>query len=427
MQPTGGDCRPIDVSQISHVYGVAEQANINMYTVDVSDDQRFARSLEKWPFRLFLEDMAHYTGGLVVGANGESIATSADRVFAESGSYYLLGYQSTNGAPDGKFRRVDVRVNRPYVTVRTRSGYFASTLGDARGRQQADLSGRSGASLAPFLTRDEDRARQEPSARSLLAAGLYSATGLPMRVHVVPIGLSSAAGRPDMEVAIALSIRLPPARQPVSETVTLTRQLYDAKGRPSPAIVTAEAFTVPTTAGDETRYDFFQRLTLPPGRHEMRLNARSAAVGRDGTVLATVDVPDVMRAPVALSGIVLGTPMPPGTTRADVLATVLPVVPTSARHFAASETIAAFFHVFQGGAAPAAPVTLRVVILDRRDQFVLDRTETLAADGFSDRRGVAQQIALPLGALTAGPYLLNITARRADGTSARRDVVFRVR
>jgi hypothetical protein len=138
-------------------------------------------------------------------------------------------------------------------------------------------------------------------------------------------------------------------------------------------------------------------------------------------------VPDVARAPVALSGIILGTPPPPDTARVDELADVLPIVPTSARHFTSSQTIAAFFRVFQGGASPAAPVTLRVVILDRRDQPVLDRTDTLPAEAFSQRRGVAQQIALPLGELTTGPYVLNLTARRADGTSARKDVVFRVR
>jgi hypothetical protein len=224
-----------------------------------------------------------------------------------------------------------------------------------------------------------------------------------------------------------LSIRLPPARQPISETVTLTRQLYDAKGRAGSPVATTETFTVPPTAGDETRYDFFQRLTLPPGRHDIRLNARSAAAGRDGSVLATVEVPDAVRAPVALSGVVLGRPPIAEGTRTDPLATLLPIVPTSARSFAGSDFVAAFFHVFQGGTTAAAPVTVRVVILDRRDQPVLDRGETMTADAFGNRRGVPQQFMLPLSELTPGPYVLNVTARRSDGASARRDVVFRIR
>jgi len=73
MMPSGGECAPILVTQMSHVYGVAEQANINIYTVDVSEDQRLASTVIPSARRRFLEDVAAYTGGLVVGANGESI------------------------------------------------------------------------------------------------------------------------------------------------------------------------------------------------------------------------------------------------------------------------------------------------------------------------------------------------------------------
>jgi hypothetical protein len=83
--------------------------------------------------------------------------------------------------------------------------------------------------------------------------------------------------------------------------------------------------------------------------------------------------------------------------------------------------------VFQGGAEGAAPVTLRTMILDRRDQPVVDRTETLPADAFAEGRGVPREIDLPLGELGSGPFLLSISATRADGISTRREVRFSVR
>jgi hypothetical protein len=420
----GPGCDGLLYNQMNRVYAVAEQANINIYTVDVSDDQRFSGSVRPSDRRLFLQDVAEYTGGLVVGANGESTETSVDRIFAEAGSYYLIGYQSSKGAPDGKFRRIEVRVNRPYATVRSRNGYFAPTPDGPRVHAAMDPLGISSvwdAFLAPAQV-----AARPPSGNSLALSGLYPPAALPLRVSAVPIRLASGS-EPAMDIAIALSARLPPTRTPISETVTLVRHIYDPKGRVSKPVVTTRTFAVPPTADDETRYDLFERLTLPPGRHEVRFNARSAAVGRDGSVYTVIVVPDVTRAAVTLSGVMLGSPPPLDATRTDALADILPIVPTSARTFTGSETIAAFFHVFQGGSSAAGPVTLRVRILDRRDQPVVDTTETMTPDTFADRRGVARQIPLPLSELTPGPYLLNITATRPGGVTVRRDVVFRVR
>jgi VWFA-related protein len=439
MIPSGGDCIPIRSSvstndrynlarEGNYIYGVAQQANINLYTIDVSDDQRFALAIEKSVFRRFLEDAAHYTGGLVVGANGESTATSAERILAEAGSYYLLGYQSTKGAPDGKFRRLEVRVNRPNVIVRSRSGYFAIPPGPATAIAEADPTGRSVSSvLAPIVASGAELGRRPPDAASLERAGLASPAGLPLRLHAAPVGLAAPAGR-DMTVALTLSVRLAPSRTPIDETMTLVRQLYDEKGRPSAPVMTTHTFRVlPPIAGDETRYDYFEHLRLAPGRYELRLNARSATAGRDASVFTAIEVPDVSRAPVTLSAITLGSPPSEGTARTDALAAVVPIVPTSARHFAGSETIVAFFQLFQGTTAGPAPVTLRVQIFDRRDQPVFNHTETLPAEAFAAARGVAQQIALPLGELTTGPYLLSISAARSIGPAVRRDVRFDIR
>ena len=51
-----------------------------------------------------------------------------------------------------------------------------------------------------------------------------------------------------MEIAVALSVRLPPSRESITETLTLTRHVYDQKGRPGPPVVTTETFAVPPAA-----------------------------------------------------------------------------------------------------------------------------------------------------------------------------------
>ena len=70
--------------------------------------------------------MAAETDGLAV-VNSNDIERGLTRIVADVGSYYLLGYYSSNDKLDGKFRAIKVRVKRPGVDVRARRGYLAAT------------------------------------------------------------------------------------------------------------------------------------------------------------------------------------------------------------------------------------------------------------------------------------------------------------
>jgi VWFA-related protein len=113
-----------------------------------------------------LRSLAEDTDGVAI-VNTANVSEPMQRIIADTSSYYLLGYQSTNGALDGKYRKITVRVKRPGVQVRARHGYRAlsaaemrtaatatpppARAADATTRAIARLS--SGATRAPLLTR----------------------------------------------------------------------------------------------------------------------------------------------------------------------------------------------------------------------------------------------------------------------------------
>lgn len=78
-----------------------------------------------------LRQMALQTDGQVV-LDTNDVATQMQKVFADVGSYYLLGYYSTNTKLDGRFRRIRVEVKRDGADVRARQGYLAPTEAEAR-------------------------------------------------------------------------------------------------------------------------------------------------------------------------------------------------------------------------------------------------------------------------------------------------------
>lgn len=409
------------------VFRIAQRANINIYGIDpagyrgyenylLDPIRRGGRPAMSVPSsrgaeaaakvrREFLEIAADHTGARAI-VNTNAVESEIDRLFVEARSYYLVGYQSANGKPDGKFRRVEVKVKRPGVTVRTRTGFFAPKEGS--------------------LTTAEQKAA--PTSADLSLTGLTSGAALPLRVSVAPVGRASGkAGSRDADVAVVLTVRLPVPRGPLSETLTVVRTVYDAEGRAGPPAQEKTPLNLTPIAGDELRYDVYQRLTLAPGRYEIRLNATSAALDRSGSVYADVDVPDFTRAAISASGIVLGTRAAAGATRTDPLAAIVPVVPTSARDFAPNEEIVAFLRIFQGGTASPSEVAVTMQVFDAAEAKVLDAASTLSRLAFDEARGGAVEFALPLSTLSHGPHLLSITAVLPGGASVRRDLVFRVR
>ena len=75
-----------------------------------------------------MKQVAGDTGGKFF-INQNELDHSVALSVADGESYYLLAY-TPGGKPDGKFHKIEVKVNRPGVTVRARRGYYAVTSGD---------------------------------------------------------------------------------------------------------------------------------------------------------------------------------------------------------------------------------------------------------------------------------------------------------
>ena len=95
-----------------------------------------------------LRALSEETNGFAV-VNRNDPGPSFDRIVRDNSSYYVLAYYPPTDKKDGKFHRIEVRVNRPGLTVRARRGYLAP-----EGQQQA------GAAAKPTAAR-----RRPPSKR----------------------------------------------------------------------------------------------------------------------------------------------------------------------------------------------------------------------------------------------------------------------
>src|ERR1017187_9027562 len=77
-----------------------------------------------------MRTLAENTDGLAIMTN--DLGAGLRRVQDDVSEYYLLGYSSTNATTDGKFRKIEVKVNQPGVKVSARHGYFAPSDAERR-------------------------------------------------------------------------------------------------------------------------------------------------------------------------------------------------------------------------------------------------------------------------------------------------------
>jgi VWFA-related protein len=343
----------------------------------------------------FLRTIADGTGTRAV-VNNNDPDRQVRRILDEARSYYLLGFEPADLTPNGRKRKIEVRVNRRNVDVRSRSGYYPPTPSAAG----------SAESSQPPLDR--------------LIEGLLPEDGVPLELSLTPI-----AGRAGTELAVVLGVTYNGARYAVPsarEDVHVVARILDQYGR-ARGIERRTVRVALNQNGSGGRYELLSRLPIEPGRYEIRLGMQSR--DRSGSVYGYVEVPDFAREALAATGWILSAS--PAAVRAPrtLFEDLLPVVPTTRRTFRVGDTAEGLLRIYLGGSGvPVAPVTVETSVLDAAGAVKVREVRTFDRDAFDASRHVDHRWPLPLS-LGSGEYLLNAIVRSGDA-SARSQVRYRI-
>jgi VWFA-related protein len=116
----------------------ANRANAAIYTIDPRGLQGVVgadRYVDQSEWRTHIQKttsslryIAEQTGGFPI-VNTNDFATELKRVDNETSDYYVLGFYSTNPDPAKRTRTLEVKVNRPNVSVASRREYSLKTVG----------------------------------------------------------------------------------------------------------------------------------------------------------------------------------------------------------------------------------------------------------------------------------------------------------
>ena len=116
----------------------ANRANATVYTIDprglagITDASQYVDQSE---WRTYIQKttsslryLAEETGGFAI-VNTNDFAAELKRVDAETSDYYVLGFYSSNPDPAKRTRKLEVKIDRPNISVASRKAYSLKTEG----------------------------------------------------------------------------------------------------------------------------------------------------------------------------------------------------------------------------------------------------------------------------------------------------------
>ncbi|HSB62088.1 MAG TPA: VWA domain-containing protein, partial [Vicinamibacteria bacterium] len=222
------------------------------------------------------DSLASDSGGFTV-RNTNDLASGFKRIADETRVYYLVGYNPTNTARDGKFRKIQVKVPaQKGIQVRARKGYYAPS------DQKTALSPKPGV---------------DPVFQGALDSP-YEIEDIPLRMtHYV--GEETLLGKAHVLVAAEVDVRSITFEEKDGRAAGTVQFLLVAAHRESGEYFrydqALELKLLPATRERLARtwLPIVREFELRPGGYQVKIVVRDKLSGRVGTVIHEFGVPDL--------------------------------------------------------------------------------------------------------------------------------------
>jgi VWFA-related protein len=358
-----------------------------------------------------LYHLAEETGG-VAAVNNNDFEDGLRRIVADNRSFYQLGYTPPNVNPDGRFRKIEVKVKGRPVIVRARKGYIVPEEGE----RLADVDG------ADALEADIQR--------DLL--GRYSPiTGIPLRVLTFPFRLdedtSSIAVVVESDIA---GFRFTEQDGRFHDKVKVSAIVLDETGTWVDGQTNTFDLALEAPAREKMDGDGFRTvsvLEIPPGSYQLRLGVWEEGGEQRGSIFTDLNIPDPKETELAMSGVLLSSKEEESVLVASAteVRQSIPFVPSTRREFAPSDQVVAGVQIFENPSFPKdKEVLFQTTVLDEQGEKVVESKSTSM---FPGQKPLFLRSRIGLSDFSPGLYVIDIQGREPDGrllTRARN--VFRV-
>ena len=321
-------------------------------------------------------------------------------------AYYILGFHSTNQARDGSYRHLTIKVDRNDVKIEYRPGYYAP----------ADFQHQK--------TEDREQALTDQMRSDLPATDVA--------VYLQALYFRAS----ENSFYIPVSLIVPGSQIPFLKNGDRDKASIDILGR----VKNAQGITVGNVRDtvklaldasqqvQRRNIQYSTGFTLAPGRYHLKFVVRENQSGNMGSFETDIQVPDLKKAPLKLSSVVLASQRTPNTSKNSpdlLIRDGVAYVPNVAHVFRQDQHLYFLYEVYDPAKAKGAPEPAASPGLSRRAdgpvhlltsiEFLTNGTKVyetplVTADAINvpQRGAVAFQFDVPLAQLKPGTYICQV-------------------
>jgi VWFA-related protein len=221
--------------------------------------------------------------------DSNDFAPAFAQVQKDNSAYYAIGFHSTNPARDGKYRKLTVKIDRPGIKLDYRPGYYA-----------------------PADFRHSGKEDREQELQDQLASDMPATD---MAVYMSALYFRLDENRFYMPVSLVVpgsQIPFVKGGDKDKATLDIIGSVIDEAQRPVGRVRdTVKLNLDPSLQARQKNIQYTTSFNLPPGKYQLKFVVRENQTGRMGSFIADITLPDLKKAPLKMSSIVLASQRTP--------------------------------------------------------------------------------------------------------------------
>jgi VWFA-related protein len=329
--------------------------------------------------------------------DSNDFAPAFAQVERDTSAYYAIGFHSSNPARDGKYRKLTIKIDRPGVKLEYRPGYYAPADFQHAGHE------------------DRERELEEQLASDL------PATDMAVYLDAMYFRMN------ENSYFVPVSLIVPGSQIPFVKggdkdkaTLDIIGEVTDEAKRPiGHARETVKLNLDPNLQARQKNIQYTTSFNLPPGKYQLKFVVRENQTGSMGSFEAEITLPDMKKAPLKISSIVLASMRQPSKKNTPLVRGGEEYVPNITHVFRQDQHLYLLYEIYAParakptadaprGTKPGIDLLSSLELIQGWAKVYETPLVEARAINVEGRDAVAIELDVPLATLKPGPYLCQL-------------------